>query len=112
LKNTIVANNTANNGGFNWNITHNCFNQMTNGGSNLQFPGRNTNSSQDVDCTPGILTADPKLDVFKNNGGLTLTRALLAGSAATGRGSGCPSTDQRGVSRPSSCDLGAFEAKF
>jgi hypothetical protein len=111
LKNTIVANNIANNGGRNWNITHNCFNQMTNGGSNLQFPGRNIQRSQDVDCTPAILTAEPKLDVLKNNGGLTLTRALLAGSAATGRGYGCPATDQRGVSRPSICDLGAFEAK-
>jgi hypothetical protein len=111
LKNTIVANNIANNGGRNLNITNNCFNQMANGGSNLQFPGRNTRIRQDVDCTPAILTAEPKLDVLKNNGGLTLTRALLAGSAATGRGYGCPATDQRGVSRPSSCDLGAFEAR-
>ncbi|PSB01828.1 choice-of-anchor Q domain-containing protein [Merismopedia glauca] len=112
LKNTIVANNTANNGGKPWNITHNCFNQMTNGGSNLQFPARNTRSSQDVDCTPGILTAEPKLDVLKNNGGFTLTRALLPGSAATGRGYSCPATDQRGIIRPNPCDIGAFEAGF
>lgn len=113
LKNTIVANNIANNGGNNWNITHNCFNQMTNGGNNLQFPAKNPRSSQDVDCTPGILTADPKLDGLKNNGGPTLTRALLSGSAAIGKGTGCPSTDQRGYARPQSgCDLGSFETGF
>lgn len=112
LQNTIIANNTAKNGGNNWNITHNCFNQMTNGGNNLQFPARNSRSSQDVDCTPGILTAEPKLDVLKNNGGFTLTRALLAGSAAVGRGSSCPATDQRLFRRLNPCDLGAFEAPF
>jgi parallel beta-helix repeat protein len=112
VKNTIIANNVANNGGNNWNIKHNCFNQMTNGGNNLQFPARNLRNSQDVDCTANILTADPKLDVLKNNGGLTLTRALLTGSAAANRGTGCPATDQRGVNRRNPCDLGAFEAGF
>jgi hypothetical protein len=112
LKNTIVANNTARNGGNKWNITNNCFRQLANGGSNLQFPARNTKSSQDVDCVPGIITAEPKLGPLKNNGGVTLTRALLTGSAAVQRGYGCPSTDQRGVRRSTPCDLGAFEAPF
>ncbi|MBW4623161.1 MAG: hypothetical protein KME17_27865 [Cyanosarcina radialis HA8281-LM2] len=112
LKNTIIANNVANNGGNKWNIKQNCFTQMTNGGNNLQFPARNLRDSKDVDCTVNILTADPKLDGLKNNGGLTLTRALLAGSAATNRGTGCPTTDQRGVNRRNPCDLGAFEAGF
>lgn len=109
LKNTILANNIALNGGNTWNIKHNCFQPMTNGGNNLQFP-----KPIDATCTPAILVADPKLDVLKNNGSLTATRALLTGSTASRNGSGCPATDQRGAVRPSPvgtlCDIGAFEA--
>jgi Chlamydia polymorphic membrane protein (Chlamydia_PMP) repeat len=111
LKDTILANNVAKNGGNTWNIKHNCFGPMTNGGKNLQFP-----KPTDKVCTPGILIADPKLGALTNNGGLTQTRALLSGSAANRYGSGCPATDQRGVtrSRPAGtyCDIGAFEAGF
>jgi Right handed beta helix region len=111
LKDTILANNVAKNGGNAWNIKHNCFGPMTNGGDNLQFP-----KPTDTPCTPGILIADPKLGALVNNGGLTQTRALLSGSAASRNGSGCPATDQRGVtrSRPAGtyCDIGAFEAGF
>lgn len=111
LKNTILANNVAKNGGNTWNIKHNCFEPMANGGNNLQFP-----MPTDKDCTPGILIADPKLDLLKNNGGLTQTRTLLSGSAASQKGSGCPATDQRGATRPKPvgtyCDIGAFEAAF
>jgi len=60
-----------------------------------------------------IITADPKLGPLADNGGLTLTHALLPGSSALDRGTsaGAPSTDQRGVSRPqgSGYDIGAFE---
>jgi hypothetical protein len=54
------------------------------------------------------------------NGGPTETLALLSGSAAIDAGgtsaAGCPSTDQRGVSRPDepadngACDIGAYES--
>jgi hypothetical protein len=48
-----------------------------------------------------------------NNGGPTLTHALLAGSPAINAGGadGCPGTDQRGSPRPQGrlCDIGAFE---
>jgi large repetitive protein len=63
--------------------------------------------------------------VLGNNGGPTLTHALLTGSAAIDRGVGhtsptepeffdCPETDQRGFRRPGivsieDCDSGAFE---
>lgn len=49
-----------------------------------------------------------------NNGGFTQTHALLAGSPAidAGTNTGCPATDQRGVSRPQGtfCDIGSYEA--
>jgi predicted outer membrane repeat protein len=60
-----------------------------------------------------IITGDPKIGPLADNGGLTLTHALLSGSSALDRGTsaGAPSTDQRGVSRPqgSGYDIGAFE---
>ena len=56
---------------------------------------------------------DPMVDVLADNGGPTLTHALLAGSPAIDAGddSLCPATDQRGVSRPlgAHCDIGSFE---
>ena len=60
-----------------------------------------------------IITADPGLGPLADNGGLTLTHAIAAGSSAldSGTSAGAPSTDQRGVSRPqgSGYDIGAFE---
>jgi hypothetical protein len=38
-----------------------------------------------------------------------MTRPLLAGSPAIEAGEGCLPTDQRGLPRTGSCDLGAFE---
>ena len=115
LTNTIIANNKANNGGNNWNIKHNCFNQMINGGNNIQFPAKNPSDSSDYDCTAGILTADPLLGPLGDNDGPTQTMPLLTGSPAidAGNNTTCPSTDQRGVSRPqgAACDIGAFEVK-
>ncbi len=48
-----------------------------------------------------------RLGSLANNGGLTKTHALLAGSG----GNACEATDQRGVTRPqgATCDIGAFE---
>lgn len=60
-----------------------------------------------------ILIGDPKLGPLADNGGLTRTRALLAGSSAldAGKAAGAPAEDQRGVSRPqeSGYDIGAYE---
>src|SRR6185503_518152 len=55
-----------------------------------------------------------RLAPLADNGGPTLTHALLLGSPAVDAGapSGFPSTDQRGVPRPFGpyADIGAFEA--
>jgi hypothetical protein len=56
---------------------------------------------------------NPKLGLLLNNGGQTPTMALLVGSPAIGAGTsnGAPTTDQRGVARPTSgaVSIGAFE---
>jgi hypothetical protein len=58
---------------------------------------------------------DPRLGALADNGGPTHTHALLLGSPAIDAGStaDCPSTDQRGVSRPQGpgCDMGSYERK-
>lgn len=57
--------------------------------------------------------ADPKLGPLADNGGPTLTMALLPGSPAidAGNTSVAPGTDQRGFPRPAglAADIGAFE---
>jgi hypothetical protein len=63
---------------------------------------------------PTSFAADPLLGPLANNGGPTLTRALLAGSPAIDTGDcagGAVTHDQRGVPRPQgkACDIGAFE---
>jgi CSLREA domain-containing protein len=61
----------------------------------------------------GFVTGDPKLGDLDDNGGPTLTHALLPGSPAIDAGDPayCPGSDQRGVARPqgTGCDIGAFE---
>ena len=61
----------------------------------------------------GNFDDDPLLGPLQDNGGLTQTMALGAGSPAidTGDDANCPATDQRGVTRPqrSHCDIGAYE---
>lgn len=92
---------------------------QTNGGGNLQFP-RTKEPDFDNDInnfitepTSTILFADPLLEPLADNGGATLTRALPANSPAINAGvaTGCPATDQRGITRPqgAGCDIGAFE---
>jgi large repetitive protein len=84
-------------------------------GSDIVSLGHNLDSGM----TCGFVTAsdrtnsDPVLDTLRDNGGFTQTMALLPGSPAIDGGDddGCPSTDQRGVSRPqgNACDIGAYE---
>lgn len=75
------------------------------------------------DATGNLLGVDPLLGPLQNNGGPTLTHALLDGSPAIDAGNpgGCRdhngnllTTDQRGFARPAAgstlCDIGAYEA--
>lgn len=81
---------------------------LVSGGHNVFATGSGCNpvaSDQEV--------ADPGLELLADNGGPTLTHALLDGSPAIDAGDGafCPATDQRGVARPQGpeCDVGAYE---
>jgi hypothetical protein len=67
-----------------------------------------------TDVIPGSTVTAPKIlsPALKNNGGLTPTHALVAGSPALDQiDTGAPGTDQRGVTRPQNglSDIGAFE---
>lgn len=102
IANSLIAYNTTG---------ENCAGGVVDGGHNLQFPGGS--------CGVTIPTRDPYLKPLADNGGPTLTYALLFNSPAidAAEGAACPSTDQRGATRPmdgngdkvARCDLGAFE---
>jgi len=119
LRNTIIANNKANNGGNNWKIQYNCSTTLTNGGNNIEFPDKNPNDGNDRYCAAGVTVADPKLGPLADNRGPTKTMAISPGSPAIDNGNNatCPTIDQRGTSRPRDggtgkgaiCDIGAFE---
>jgi CSLREA domain-containing protein len=84
-------------------------------------PVVNTLIANNVDGSGNVDNVDPFLGPLANNGGPTLTHALLVGSPNidNGTNAGCPSTDQRGVHRPLAgsagdraiCDIGAYEFK-
>ncbi len=61
----------------------------------------------------GATPLNPQLEALADNGGNTLTHAILAASPARDAGdtASCAATDQRGVTRPQgpACDIGAFE---
>lgn len=101
--NSIVANNT------------------TGGDCDYHYSGTLTSQGHNIDSDgscqltgPGDMpNTNPVLGPLQNNGGPTLTCALLVGSPAidTAENTACPATDQRGVIRPqgTGCDIGAYE---
>ena len=101
LKNCIVANSVSGNNGHG---------TITDGGHNISSDG-----SLNFSATGSLNNTDPKLGSLANNGGFTLTVALLAGSPAIDKVntniSECLPFDQRGVLRPFGlkCDIGAYE---
>lgn len=106
MRRTIVAGNTdASPGG----EAPDCFGGPVSGGSNL--------ISNDMGCTYTADSSD-KVNVLANlgpladNGGPTMTHALLTGSPAIDGVTGtCEATDQRGIPRPqgAGCDIGGYE---
>jgi hypothetical protein len=80
---------------------------IVDGGHNFTYPA--------ASC-PGTV-ADPLLEPLANNGGPTMTQALLPGSPlidAVPGGADCAGTDQRGIVRPQgpACDSGAYEVEI
>ncbi|MCG8326871.1 MAG: choice-of-anchor D domain-containing protein [Chitinophagales bacterium] len=105
LINCLLANNTQSNGTaedifLDANIANNTRNlvQSCTGG--------------DVSCPSFHLTSGANLEALANNGGPTMTHALMAGSNAinAGTSSGSPANDQRGyVRNVGAPDIGAYE---
>ncbi len=120
--NTLVVNIAGSSGGGMYtesgtlNSINNLISASVSGGDcalnvSASMPVNQKNLVEDGSCL-AELSGDPKLDSnLQDNGGPTLTLALLSGSPAidAGSNSSCPATDQRGVSRDALCDIGAFE---
>jgi Ca2+-binding RTX toxin-like protein len=99
LQNTLFVNNIAGNDA-QWNQHTN--RELVDLGGNIQWPGKFTDNSNDVNATATITIADPKLGLLQDNGNGQLTHALLAGSPAIDAGVNlaAPATDQLGQTRP------------
>jgi len=114
LKDTIVANNTANGVGNDLSGTFNSQDYNL-----IETPAGATISGT---TTHNIIGQDPNLGPLANNGGLTLTHALLVGSPAIDAGNSSQTIDQRGQPRPiddpnvanaaggNATDIGAYES--
>ncbi|MEZ4861357.1 MAG: choice-of-anchor Q domain-containing protein [Caldilineaceae bacterium] len=120
LANTLVVSNTANGAGggdCQLNASPGFPNHIVSAGHNLDSDG--SCLTPEVRQPSDIPNGDANLGPLANNGGSTLTHALLAGSQAIDNGDDalCAAApingrDQRGVSRPQGahCDIGAYEA--
>lgn len=104
LENTIVANNNAATRG------PDVRGAVVSLGHNLVG---NTTDSLGFGAAGDLLNVDPKLEPLADNGGLTLTHALMPDSPArdAANTASAPAADQRGVARPqgAAADIGAFE---
>ena len=82
----------------------------------LPIPVAGRNLDSDGTCLfSDIIITELDLEPLADNGGPTLTHALREDSPAIDAGLGtCPSTDQRGNTRPvgGACDVGAYEYAF
>lgn len=105
LVNSIIANNAA----------EGCF-LAPFGAGPVAINSLGNNVFTDGTCFPAgsdRIVADPGLAPLADNGGPTLTHALVNGSPAIDSADDavCPAKDQRGVTRPQGahCDVGSFE---
>jgi CSLREA domain-containing protein len=117
IANTLIGGNMDGGG----DVRPDCSGVLVSEGYNLI--GNVTGCTINGDATGNLISVDPLLGPLQNNGGTTLTHALLGGSPAINAGNpgGCYdetgaalTTDQRGFARPASgsplCDMGAYEA--
>ena len=139
LNNSTISNNTAvrgggiRNNGRPFTINNSIIANSTSNSTNADCSGFTNISASysliesSLDCVGGTnlnnLTGDPNLGPLQNNGGSTLTHALLAGSIAIDKGNSTLTTDQRGFPRPvdnftipnamggNGSDIGAFEVQ-
>jgi CSLREA domain-containing protein len=111
-QNSLIAGNSASTSG------PDCLGILNSQGYNLV---QNTTGCTFAATTGDITKVNPRLGPLQNNGGATVTQALLVNSPAINAGNpaGCKdnnsvtlTTDQRGMPRPfdgSRCDIGSFE---
>jgi hypothetical protein len=105
IANSLVVNNSGDN----------CLTDASNQ-SSITDSGHNHSSDGtcDFEANGGADNVNPVIGPLADNGGLTMTHALLQGSPAKDDGDNalCPPFDQRGVARPQGphCDVGAYEA--
>jgi hypothetical protein len=71
----------------------------------------NANGCDYTQGTRDIINRRAGIVGLSNNGGPTLTHALIKTSPAIDAGAGCPQVDQRGITRRK-CDIGAWELAF
>jgi hypothetical protein len=110
LTNSTVSNNTAP-------LRSDCSDLVNSSGYNIESPGDTCGFEQPTD-EANVSAEDLQLGPLQDNGGPTETHALGDGSVAIDQipeedcvnADGEPlTTDQRGESRDSMCDIGAFE---
>jgi uncharacterized repeat protein (TIGR01451 family)/CSLREA domain-containing protein len=111
IENTIVADNS---GGSSADGGGDCYGTAATDNAASQDIGGNIDS--DGTCFSNSVTGDhtgvnPDLGTLSANGGPMQTDALLTGSPAIADAihSACPATDERGVTRPTACDAGAYQ---
>jgi CSLREA domain-containing protein len=103
MQNSIVAGNSDDEG------RPDCAANVMSGGHNIVQEPVGCGGLGDAD----LAGVDPLLGPLTDNGGISDTHALLAGSPAIDAGDddACPDRDQRNFARPqgAGCDIGAFE---
>jgi CSLREA domain-containing protein len=116
--NVTFAGNSAGEGGAIYNaspatVTNSVFAKGANGSNCLGTISGSNNLDDDGTCAGVPISHGPLLlGTLGTYGGPTQTIPLLPGSAAIdGATANCPATDQRGVARSSTCDIGAFESR-
>ena len=107
IRNTVFDGNTSQDCG----APMACSDGQSTGDGNVQWPAAHAVcSTADTKCTPTTTFADAALGALGDNGGPTKTCLPGASSPALGIGKNCPTTDQRGKTRPSTnCAAGAVE---